>query len=881
MNFKIIFILLITAALHSFASSDEIKYLHSHECKYDSDKFLPQWQVKGDLTVSSSIEISPANGAGNVGGYVLIGKKITVPAEIADCRVYLKYKTSLIEPEWRGLKGHLGVVFMTEKSWNKLGETPEQAPVFNFYNDPAWIYHDKVDHFNGSPTEFVETQTPNFAKPVISTAALRDLKNIKDFEGHQIYFAIIWGTNYSTTDDFMSVKDVEIKFKNSMQVQEEFLNSFSQYVSGLSEFRSAVKNNDYETAKKKLAGYFRSRDKLEYIDLDVSKEDIKHADDALKGIFYAPATGVAPLEIEREKLWYAKPENQEQWAVSFNRHELWKNLAYAYSQSGDKKYLNEFSWQLRSWSQTMPVTFGRFFTEGFYDQFGFLPLSLNAGLRTGSYWYYAFDKFKDDINDDDIYTMLYWFREHGRFLNSPSNFNPVSNWGAMETNGLMHIAIMFPEFVQSNLWFQTACDRIEKMLRMQVYPDGVQKELTPSYHKHTINQFVSSLKLAKKNNIELKPSVEKMIEKMYMALAKLAMPNLTTPPLNDSVGVGSDVFATAAELYPDNQTFKYFNTNRKEGNPGFLSCRLPWAGWNIMRQGWEIDSKYLFFDTGPLGLAHYHQDKLHFIIYAYGSPLVSEIGHYYYDQSKWRNYSLQGWSHNTVVVDGMAQKREHTKQTIETYDQNDTGKWISNDKFDYASGWLVNGYADDDKKLDIIVKREIVFVKPEYFIVVDSYQSSDEKEHNYQALFHFYDNLAAAGANNSINVRSHKAGLDVYGLWPKDAEVKVVKGQQNPLLGWKKTSTIGKLVPTPVGVYQFSGRDRINAVWLFVPKTVGFRPSIRDINVNETSDEIILKWKTDSNSDQLTIYKTGDLLKNHLDFTRQTQENTLQLKFVD
>ena len=63
------------------------------------------------------------------------------------------------------------------------------------------------------------------------------------------------------------------------------------------------------------------------------------------------------------------------------------------------------------------------------------------------------------------------------------------------------------------------------------------------------------------------------------------------------------------------------------------------------------------FRSYYFGYRHQHEDKLHFVLYAYGRVHVTDPGNYPYDSSQWRRYHISAYAHNTILVDGMPQNR--------------------------------------------------------------------------------------------------------------------------------------------------------------------------------------------------------------------------------
>jgi hypothetical protein len=152
-----------------------------------------------------------------------------------------------------------------------------------------------------------------------------------------------------------------------------------------------------------------------------------------------------------------------------------------------------------------------------------------------------------------------------------------------------------------------------------------------------------------------------------------------------------------------------------------------------MRSSWQEDALYLHFDCGPIGGGHGHADILHFDVNCYGKDLLSDIGRYtYVENEPLRDYFKGCRAHNTIIVDDV----EFTKGSSSWGNSKIASpcgqKWISEEKFDYVEG-SHTGYRDLEDPVYPI--RRIVFVKPCYWIVIDSFDC--KKSHSFLEYFHF------------------------------------------------------------------------------------------------------------------------------------------------
>jgi len=150
-----------------------------------------------------------------------------------------------------------------------------------------------------------------------------------------------------------------------------------------------------------------------------------------------------------------------------------------------------------------------------------------------------------------------------------------------------------------------------------------------------------------------------------------------------------------------------------------------------------------------------------------------------------RGYAISGYAHNTVLVDGKAQKRDEPKQVVEPIDAG----WISNEQFDYAVAVYDDTYGDERIKL-AVHKREVRFCKPGFFCVSDHMTSVDDELHTYEVLFHL-DTTRASILHEYKNAVISEFGREYeVALIPLDEDVcvpelKIISAQVEPSIrGW-------------------------------------------------------------------------------------------------
>ncbi|MBM3212895.1 heparinase, partial [Candidatus Poribacteria bacterium] len=468
---------------------------------------------------------------------------------------------------------------------------------------------------------------------------------------------------------------------------------------GLENVSQGVKENKLELAKSRLAAYLRKRTTVlwrfdpHHVDRSV-RYDKSSADQAIAGRiqvssiwhtfpngdidwFYNPT-------IEREDLF-----DDYEWQWQLGRMGFWPNLGRTYWATGHEAYAQAFVKHLSSWIKQCP----RPNDSGNYS--GSAWRTIECGIRMGSTWPDAYHRFlhSPSFTDHDVILFLKSCLEQAQHLRK----NPTSgNWLTMEMSGLYTIGALFPELKDADEWRSYAINRIYEELSKQFLPDGAQIELTPGYHQVALSNVLHIPELAKQVGRfhELPEDFVAKTEKAFDYNLYLMTPDRDMPKLNDSWHVNvPGTMRNAVELFPHRKDFLWVATNGKEGTMSEkTSYPFPYAGYYVMRSGWDEKANYLCFDAGPLGYGHVHQDKLNVVIWAYGREILFDAGGGSYERSKWRSYDIDTFSHNTVLVDGYPQRRQTRDRWACVSTEPLDVKWQSTDTYDFAVGSYNDAY---------------------------------------------------------------------------------------------------------------------------------------------------------------------------------------------
>jgi len=608
---------------------------------------------------------------------------------------------------------------------------------------------------------------------------------------------------------------------------------------GLEHVKDRISERDLEGAKAAFVIHLKERatprffrDWREKPESGIRPKDTEtgRADQALSRTY--TVAGQA-LTFEETIDWTANPTDpfDPEWTWQFGRFSWWHSLGKAYWDTGDEKYAKHFVWELQSWIHANPCP------EKVMNGIGSRWRTIECGIRLSGSWPHAFYFFLSSphFTDDDVVLMIKSMAEQADYLH---RFPTKGNWLTMEANGMGHVGILFPEFQRAKAWRDDAIERLYAELEEQVYPDGLQKELSTGYHYVALRNFLGLAELCLHNDLEIPSDYIEKLQRMWEAGMWAMMPDRTLPHVNDAWHVDvPGTLSQALKYFPEREDFRWVATEGKEGKPPHrLSCFFPWSGWAVMRSGWGREDVYLFFDVGPFGMGHQHEDKLAFLIQGYGKDLLVDVGSYKYEQSPMRSYVLSARAHNTVFVDGEGQYRRGLRE-LYVNDKPQDNPWITEETYDFCEGVYDHGFGTR-RDPTITQVRSILFVKPSYWLVLDRFHVADEQEHEFEALFHLGTEDAQA-RDNYARTLGDDANLHLLILGPNEISSEIVKGQEEPYyLGWKGIHNLGNRVPMPVARFSWQTKCSHHALYLLYPTRPGQELPVRDFRSLDSGPKI-------------------------------------------
>lgn len=222
----------------------------------------------------------------------------------------------------------------------------------------------------------------------------------------------------------------------------------------------------------------------------------------------------------------------------------------------------------------------------------------------------------------------------------------TNNWLTMEMNGLLAATVCTPFNRRTADYRDYAIGMMHASLAEQVLPDHMQVELSPSYHMVCVHNFLPLVERARALGIAdpRLAAIEDAAHAMVRAAAQLTLSTGLLPCPQDS---GPVAFASLQRYLPDLV-------------PPRGPTILPHAGYAVLRHG----EASVFFDAGPYGASHQHQDKLN-VVFTCGQRCgLIEYGIQTYEATIWRKLCLGSAGHNCLLVDGTGQWRTGAEQRL-------------------------------------------------------------------------------------------------------------------------------------------------------------------------------------------------------------------------
>jgi len=606
---------------------------------------------------------------------------------------------------------------------------------------------------------------------------------------------------------------------------------------GLKEVRMAYKNEDIERACELLLSHYQTKSETQARKKElpeISRSTRAKADSIVRDIFtFQRVSGKVPRLDEGHLKWSHKgPEDDMEWAWMLNRHIPIKELLPVYFETGNPdyaRYINSFikDWIISSW----PYPGERSST------------AMWRGLEVRSrvqVWARVFYELMDSnfISPATRLLILSSLPDHAHYLR---NFHGQGNWLTMEMNGLATVATAWPEFEKSDEWLEYTIASMTESMKEQVYPDGVQTELTSHYHRVALSNFESFHEICSRAQKSLPGYFTEQIENMWNYLACTMRPDGYGLLNNDSdLDYNRENVFDVALKY-GREDWKFIASNGQKGvqpeeGPSFI---FPWAGHLISRSGYDKHAHWSFFDMGPWGTGHQHNDKLHFSASAYGHDLLVDAGRFAYRgevANKFRGYARGSQGHNVILVDEKGQDPGPERAEAPLSEKN----YKITDEYDFA-------YSSFDRFNDLEGTckhtRALFYVRDNFWIVAD--RISTDRPRKIEALWHWHPECEVTkSTGNTVSTRNENGNLEIIPLGKTKWKVDLIKGQEKPVIqGWY-SEEYNRYEPNMVSVYSTQVETDATFAWILFPSQE-IASDVQAEIVSQNTDELVIRVTSD------------------------------------
>lgn len=484
---------------------------------------------------------------------------------------------------------------------------------------------------------------------------------------------------------------------------------------GLQTVKELVTAGKYAQAAQALLTYYRQRtnvkhpeynleDKARYAGKPVPKNVLEKADNALIHHFQ-PQKGYGFYDYGKDINWQYWPvkDNEVRWQL--HRVYWWESMGLAYWGTGNEKYAAEWVLQFRDWAKKNPLGL-----SPDNDSFAWRPLEVSERLQslTGT-----FNMFVSSPHFTPAFLLefLNSYGQQAAYL--PQHYTKVGNHLLFEAQRMIYAGGFFPELKDAAAWKKSGIEVLSLEIAKQVYPDGMQFELSPTYHNASIDIFLKALRMAQLSGAEndFPPSYKKTIENMIMASINYSFPDYTFPMFGDSWLVNKNTMLKQYQLwyeaFPENPVIRYYATDGRKGEkPPFLSRGLTTAGFYTFRNGWDMQSTVLVLKASPPGEFHAQPDNGTFELWVKGRNFMPDAGCYVYsgdeEINKMRNWYRQTRVHQTLTLDN--QNMTITNARLLNWKPDNSPQVLTYNNPSYSN---------------LSHQRSVLFIDHHFFLVID------------------------------------------------------------------------------------------------------------------------------------------------------------------
>jgi heparan-sulfate lyase len=583
---------------------------------------------------------------------------------------------------------------------------------------------------------------------------------------------------------------------------------------GLDKVKEAVNAHNTTEAIQQLFLYYQHRTGVKQPELNMKKLklsafDRKIADESLQHTFYVHKGYQPSYNYGQDINWKYWPVHDNELRWQLHRHKWFKPLGLAWKITKDPKYAIAWKEHYLDWIQKnrlVDMTQINKKNKAKYaadiENMRFAWRQLEISNRLGDQTMQFMLQLDSPVFTPDFLVSFlnnYWL--HAYHL--CHHYSAEGNHLLFEAQRMIYAGCFFPEFKEAARWRKDAIAILNREIKKQVYTDGGQFELSPNYHKASIEIFLKAYRMAKANGFgtEFPQSYLATTEKMMEFYLNLVYPDGSTPCFSDAKSEKKDGTIKACQkwlkLFPQNQFLQNFLNDRSQisyTSKGFLN-----SGFFIFRNTWAINGGIqMDVKAGPPAFWHCQPDNGTFTLWYNGKNLFPDSGAFIYggDASvmKLRNWFRQTQVHNTLTLEN--KNLEQTASVTKLWQPDGVTPMLVTENPSYAG---------------LTHRRTIFFVEKRFFVILDEAYGTTQGKVN----VHF--NVAPGQTTLDKTTQtlfteySGNSNMVLKCFTPKSVQVETLEGWHSP--GYRK-----RLKRTHVSFTQEKNIDPVRFVTVIYPQ---------------------------------------------------------------
>lgn len=551
-----------------------------------------------------------------------------------------------------------------------------------------------------------------------------------------------------------------------------------------------------------LAKYFREKFQARFF------YDYKTVEDRIA--LYNQTYGIQSSHRNRAMDHMGKYPDSTQWILPFNyqngkpvnayalrhlarQHKMVDIALHYFNDGKNPAYIQYFETQQQSLNQAFAL--GKY--EKIEDGNGVYEV-FRSGYRILNWlWIHNLFLNEEEYTDEDQLRTIATLLQHAAHLYERNDRFRSGNHQTRGMSALAMLAILFRDFEGADQWLERAMQRLSEHLDKEINEDGFQFERSVHYHMSDINNYFYVYQLAKISQIQVDKAWEEKLRTLFTTLAKIAYPDKSAPVLQDdtdnpwaATNEISGVMTLGYLLFED-PDLGYFASNKvgastywflrqaqldlldniEAKQPTYGSLSFPNTHYYITREGWQAKDKMMIISAGLDAKKpdHQHGDMLGIQAMANGQAILPnyQVRYSLKDFELFKNSLVK----NVALVDDELQGKQWTSNKggsgfgkFKNLPNPQVISWKSNDDFD-----LFVGSHDGFENIGVRYQRQVIFIKDDFWIVKDNFQS--ETIHEYKQVFqgHYTEE---AGPDLIRATFQDASGCDILQLKPVDKALK-------------------------------------------------------------------------------------------------------------